>query len=222
MALDRLNNLVGRCRGAKTIVVCKEPHSVGEFLLRWNEYEGRKIGRVQGREEAEYVATHAKLPLVWLCEVPPALPAHRLRWMRYETPEPAPVPTRKLTPRQQRNKILGDLARERGELREYRALTSLDTAPLPEWLLWVTKATLAEDARGIDLVGHSDVDKLKVQVKGCAAAARTFKQDPRSWDIEVVVVNEHADDEVIRVAVVDAFRRARAAVQSRSRKTSAA
>lgn len=218
MALDRLNNLVGRCRGAKSIVAYREPHTVGEFTLRRDEYEGRKIGRVQGREEAEYVATHAKLPLVWLCEVPPALPAHRLKWMAYETPEPAPS-TKPLTPRQQRNKLYGDLARERGELREYRALSSLDSAPLPTWLLWVTKATLAEDARGIDLVGHSDVGKLKVQVKGCAAAARAFKQDPRSWDIEVVVVDQHAPDEVVRAAVVDAFRRARAAVQSRSRRT---
>ncbi len=221
MALDRLNHLVNRCRGAKQIVVCKEPHSVGEFSLRWDEREGRCIGRIQGREEAEYIATHAKLPVVWLCPVPPALPAHRLQWMRYEQPEPDPK-LAKLTPRQQQNKVFGDMARERGELREYRALTSLDTAPLHAWLLWVDKATPEEDRRGIDLVGHSDVGRLKVQVKGCAAAARAFKQDPRSRDIEVVVVNEHADDEVIRVAVVDAFRRVRAAVQSRSRKMSEA
>lgn len=221
MALDRLNMIVNKARGATSIVVYREPNTIGEFTLRRDEYEGRKIGRVQGREEAEYVATHAKLPLIWLCEVPPPLPAHRLQWMKYETPEPAPS-GKQLTERQKQNKILGDLARERGELREYRAISSLDTAPLPPWLLWVDKATIDEDRQGIDLVGHSDVGRLKVQVKGCAAAARTFKQDPRSWDIEVVVVDQYAPDEVVRAAVVEAFRKARAAVQNRSRRTDAA
>lgn len=212
MGRERLDRLVNRCRGAKRIVVCKDPDAYGEFSLRMDEYEGRRIGAVQGKEEAEYVSTNAKLPLVWLCPEPPPLPAHRLSYMRHAKLAPTELSRAEAlrTGRRAFNKALGDIARERGDERERKALASLGVEPLPVWLKSVRARTPEEDRRGIDLVGESDVGQLHVQVKGCKAAARNFHE--RNWNralIEVVIVAGHEDDKVIRDRVVNAFGRAR-------------
>lgn len=214
MIRDRLLGMVGKCLGAQKIVVTKEGHGAyGSLTLRRNEYEGVKVGTVRGLQEAEYVATRAQVQLAWLCPVPSPMPEHLVVWMRHEgTVEQAKTRAQQ---RRAERKAIGDAARAKGENRELRAVASLALGEIPPWLLSVRRATQPEDFRGIDIVGESDVGTLMVQVKGCAAAARNFKADPRSRYIEVVIVDERTDDATIRVRVLDAFGRARAAKRER-------
>lgn len=217
MSRARLLGMVGKCIGAQKLVVTMEGHvPYGSLTLRWDEYEGRKVGTVRGLQEAEYVAARAKLPLTWLCPVPRPMPEYSVLWMRHE----GTVESERTKAQQRRDerKALGEAARAKGVERERRALVSLDLGERPAWLRSVRKATEDEDRRGVDLLGESDVGQLKVQVKGCAAAARNFKLDPRSRDIEVVIVDEKIDDETVRVRVLEAFGRAREATQQREAK----
>lgn len=221
MGREHLDKLVNKCRGARKIVAYRERDAHGEWTLRWDEYEGRRLGFIASREEAEYVATHARLPLVWIGDPPAPLPAHRLLWMSYDKQVPAGVDPidHENAARRTLRKTIGDVARERGELRERRALASTTTAPLPTWLRSVRKATLDEDRHGADLIGESDVGQLKVQVKGCAAAARNFRESHRYGYIEVVVVGGHESDETIRGRVLGAFGRARDTVRKQRGET---
>lgn len=219
MSRDRLLGLANKCIGAQKIVVTVEGHVFrGSLTLRRNEYEGVKVGTVRGLQEAEYVATRAKLPLAWLCPVPSPMPEHLVLWMRHEgTIEQASTRAKQ---RKAERKAIGDAARAKGENRELRALASLVLGEIPPWLLSVRRATVDEDRRGVDIIGESDVGQIMLQVKGCAAAARSFKADPRSRYIEVVIVDERTDDATIRVRVIDAFGRAREATRERETKRS--
>lgn len=218
MSRDRLLGMVGKCLGAQKLVVTKEGHgNYGSLTLRRDEYEGLKVGTVRGLQEAEYVASKAKLPLAWLCPVPSPMPEHMVLWMRHEgTVEQAAT---KAKQRKAERKAIGDAARAKGENRELRALASLVIGEIPPWLLSVRRRTVDEDRRGIDIIGESDVGTLMLQVKGCAAAARNFKLDPRSRYIEVVIVDERTDDETIRVRVLEAFGRAREATREREKRS---
>lgn len=215
MSRERLLGLANKCIGASKIVVTVEGHAFrGAYTLRRDEYEGVKVGTVRGLQEAEYVATRAQVQLAWLCPVPSPMPEHRVLWMRHEgTIEEGRTRAQQ---RRAERKAIGDAARAKGENRELRAIGSLNLGEVPSWLLSVRRATQPEDFRGIDLVGESDVGTLMVQVKGCAAAARSFKADPRSRYIEVVIVDERTDDATIRVRVLDAFGRAREATRERA------
>lgn len=223
MSRDRFLGLVNKCIGAQKIVVTVEGHVFrGTYTLRRDEYDGIKVGTVRGLQEAEYVATRAQVQLAWLCPVPSPMPEHRVLWMRHEgTIEDGRTRAQqRKAERKAERKAIGDAARAKGENRELRAIGSLSLGEIPAWLLSVRRATQPEDFRGIDLVGESDVGTLLVQVKGCAAAARSFKADPRSRYIEVVIVDERTDDATIRIRVLEAFGRARDATRERETKRS--
>ena len=74
-------------------------------------------------------------------------------------------------------KVFGDNARLLGREREeavIEALTPSDDFASPEWLRSVVHGTHEEDARGIDVVIHTDIGKIFLQVKGSGRRMERF------------------------------------------------
>jgi hypothetical protein len=90
-------------------------------------------------------------------------------------------------------RTLGQVANERGRNNERRVLYACARSELPAWCDRVVAATSEEDARGIDVVAHTDVGKIFVQVKSSKAGKRAFNERARR-NIAVVIVT-HGDDD---------------------------
>ena len=74
-------------------------------------------------------------------------------------------------------KVFDDLHRQIGRRHEEDALRSLQPEngrPLPDWLHRAVPASGTEDHHGIDIVVHTDVGKLYLQIKSSQYGVRKF------------------------------------------------
>lgn len=98
--------------------------------------------------------------------------------------------------------ILGKIGSERGAENEERALRVLNSYQKPEWLHEVIKATYEEDQEGIDIVCHSDVGKLFLQIKSSETGRINAKNDRNK---AIVVINAKMDDQEVSAKLIGAL-----------------
>lgn len=96
-------------------------------------------------------------------------------------------------------KLLGKIGQDRGAENENRAMYVLNTYPKPEWLKDCVKATFEEESESIDIVCHSDVGKLFLQIK----SSETGRINARnSKNRVIVVVNAKMSDMEIHEKII--------------------
>ena len=107
-------------------------------------------------------------------------------------------------PRSVLRRVFNDLHRETGRKHEEDALRALQPgggAPLPPWLHSAVRGTIAEDQRGIDIVVHTDVGKLYLQIKSSWSGVRKFLARYRKGNIIPYIVRTD-DLGILRARIV--------------------
>lgn len=91
-------------------------------------------------------------------------------------------------------------ARHRGWLRELWALQALTDNPetIPAWCTRAERASVEEDKRGIDIVVHTDVGKLYLQIKGSTYAVDKYLETHRKGNVVPFIVRSGATPESLR------------------------
>lgn len=97
--------------------------------------------------------------------------------------------------------LLGKIGHERGQENEARALRVLTSRANPDWVTSFVKASFEEDQDGIDIIIHSDVGKLFLQIKS-SETGRMNAKNPKNKAI--VVISARMDDEEVHDRIIAA------------------
>ena len=103
------------------------------------------------------------------------------------------------------NHALGSFRNAIGKEREKAALNALrynQDGFLPEWILAVALGTREEDRAGIDIVIHTDIGKMFLQIKSSRRQVEKFLSKHRKGNIVPFIVDQISDVLVLRGKLV--------------------
>jgi hypothetical protein len=114
-------------------------------------------------------------------------------------------------------KVVGDVINARGRAREEQvlsALSTMTTVSLPSWFSHTEQACQKDDARGVDVVVHTDVGKLFLQIKGSQKAIDEFVRKHTKGNIVPFLVQSDECIESLQKRLIEALSNERARILS--------
>ncbi|MBI5654883.1 hypothetical protein HZC53_04510 [Candidatus Uhrbacteria bacterium] len=90
-----------------------------------------------------------------------------------------------------------------GRTKEKAAMCALGLRELPPWLKSYRRANLKEDLEGKDLVIETTAGPIFIQIKSSAEECFRFRQKPRNFIYDVVLIKSVEDLEAIRTDLLN-------------------